>query len=139
MRSDRPAELFVGAVQLGIAYGAANRTGKPRREAALRLVRHAADAGCGGFDTARAYGDSEDRIGEALLGRRIRTITKLSPMSELPSDASSQTVIAAVDDSIAKSLAALRRDRLDCVLLHRAAHFTAFGGAVWSRLEHHLE
>ena len=44
-----------------------------------------------------------------------------------------------VDASIDRSLRALRRETLDCVLLHRAVHMTAFGGAVWKRLEHHLE
>ena len=138
MRCGRPAELIVGSVQLGLAYGAANRTGKPDRQTALRLVRRAVDAGVGGFDTARAYGDSEDRLGEALKGLKVPTVTKLSPLADLPPDASSETVIAAVDASIATSLAALRRDRLDCLLLHRAIQLTAFEGAVWERLEHHL-
>ncbi len=138
MRSGRPAELIVGSVQLGLAYGAANRTGKPDRQTALRLVRRAVDAGVGGFDTARAYGDSEDRLGEALKGLRIPTVTKLSPLNDLAADASPETIAAAVDASIATSLAALQRDRLDCLLLHRAVQLTAFDGAVWKRLEHHL-
>ena len=138
MRSGRPAELIVGSVQLGLAYGAANRTGKPDRQTALRLVRRAVDAGVGGFDTARAYGDSEDRLGEALKGLRIPTVTKLSPLSDLTADASPETIAAAVDASIATSLLALQRDRLDCLLLHRAIQLTAFDGAVWKRLEQHL-
>ena len=138
MRSGHPAELIVGSVQLGLAYGAANRTGKPDRRTALRLARRAADARVGGFDTARAYGDSEERLGEALKGRRVPIVTKLSPLTELPPDAPIDAVVAAVDDSIARSLAALQRDRLDCVMLHRAAHLTAFDGAVWKQLEHHL-
>ena len=139
MRSGNPAELIIGSVQLGLAYGAANRTGKPDRQTALRLVRRAAaDARVGGFDTARAYCESEDRLGEALKGRRVPTITKLSPLSELPPDAPADAVIAAVDGSIARSLGALQRDRLDCLLLHRAAHLGAFGGQVWKRLEHYL-
>ncbi len=138
MRSGHPAELIIGSVQLGLAYGAANRTGMPDRQTALRLVRRAADAGVGGFDTARAYGESEDRLGEALKGRRVPTITKLSPLSELPLDAPAEAVIAAVDGSIARSLGALQRDRLDCLLLHRAAHLSAFDGQVWKRLEHYL-
>ena len=138
MRSGHPAELIVGSVQLGLSYGAANRTGKPDRQSALRLVRRAADAGVAGFDTARAYGDSEDRLGEALKGRKVPTITKLSPLSELPADAGPDAVVAAVDYSIARSLAALQRNQLDCLLLHRAAHLSAFDGAVWKRLEHYL-
>ncbi len=135
-----PAELVLGSVQLGLAYGAANRTGKPSRKAALRLVQRAADRGITKFDTARAYGDSEERLGEALETRKaVRTITKLSPLTELAADASRGEVQAAVDASIAGSIAALRRETIDCLLLHRAAHMTAFGGAIWDRLLERLE
>jgi aryl-alcohol dehydrogenase-like predicted oxidoreductase len=134
------AELVLGSVQLGLAYGAANRTGKPSRRTALRLVRRAVDAGIASIDTARAYGDSEERLGEALQGRKaVRTITKLSPLSELREDASRVDARAAVDASIAESLAALKRERIDCLLLHRATHMTSHGGAIWERLIELLE
>ena len=140
MRGQSPAELVMGSVQLGLAYGAANRTGKPEHRTALRLVRRAVDGGISQFDTARAYGDSEDRLGEALAGKKaVRTITKLSPLSELSPGASREEVRAAVDGSVEESLAALRRDRLDCLLLHRAAHITAYRGAIWERLVERLE
>ena len=139
MGKGRPAELVVGSVQLGLAYGAANRTGKPAREVALRLARRAANAGVSTFDTARAYGEAEERLGAALAGRReVRTITKLSPLGDLSPDASREAVRAAVDKSIAESCAALRRERLDCLLLHRASHMTDYGGAIWQRLREHL-
>jgi spore coat polysaccharide biosynthesis protein SpsF len=131
---ERSAELVLGSVQLGLAYGVANKTGKPSRGAALQLVRQAADAGVTQFDTARAYGDSEERLGEALDGLAVRAITKLSPLADLPAGASRSEVRDAVDASIAESLTALRRKRIDCLLLHRASHMTAFGGAIWERL-----
>jgi aryl-alcohol dehydrogenase-like predicted oxidoreductase len=136
--SSNPAELVMGSVQLGLAYGAANRTGKPDHATALKLVRRAADAGIATFDTARAYGDAEERLGEALAERPVRTITKLAPLSEFLLDADPQEVCAAVDASIAQSLAALRKPALDCLLLHRASHMHAFGGAVWRRLQEHV-
>jgi spore coat polysaccharide biosynthesis protein SpsF len=140
MRGQSPAELVLGSVQLGLAYGAANRTGKPSREAALRLVGQAIDGGISQFDTARAYGDSEDRLGEALADKKaVRTITKLSPLSDLAPDASRDDVRAAVDASIAESLNALRRERLDCLLLHRAEHMRSHRGAIWERLVERLE
>jgi spore coat polysaccharide biosynthesis protein SpsF len=139
MRKARPAELVLGSVQLGLPYGAANKTGMPSHANALSLVRRAASAGVS-LDTARAYGESESRIGEALTAKkRPRTITKLSPLSELRPDASRVDVRAAVDASIAESMSALRREQLDCLLLHRAAHMTAFNGAVWERLTEKLE
>ncbi len=128
------AELVFGTVQLGLDYGAANKTGKPSRGAALKLVRRAADAGVTQFDTARAYGDSEERLGEALDGRAAHTITKLSPLTDLSANATRDEIRAAVDASIAESLFALRRRRIDCLLLHRATHMTAFDGAIWERL-----
>jgi len=140
MRKSDPAELVLGSVQLGVAYGAANKTGKPSHRTALRLVSRAVESGVKSFDTARAYGDSEDRLGEGLAQRKgIRTITKLSPLSELSDDASRREVRAAVDASIRASLSALRKDRLDCLLLHRASHMVAFHGAVWERLIELLE
>jgi len=140
MRRARPAELVLGSVQLGLSYGAANRTGKPSHAAACRLVARAAEAGITKFDTARAYGDAEERLGDALHARKtVHTITKLSPLSALGADAARQDVRAAVDASIEESLRALRRSSIDCLLLHRAQHMTAFGGAIWERLIEHLE
>src|SRR5258706_705206 len=98
MRNGRPAELVMGSVQLGLSYGATNRTGKPPRDIALRLVRRAANAGVSVFDTARSYGDAEERLGAALAGRRaIRTITKLDPLTGLAADPSPATGCAPVD------------------------------------------
>jgi spore coat polysaccharide biosynthesis protein SpsF len=104
------------------------------------LVARAADAGITKFDTARAYGDAEERLGAALADRKsVSTITKLSPLAELARGVSRQEIRAAVDASIDASLAALQRDTIDCLLLHRAAHMTAFDGAVWERLIERLE
>jgi len=139
MRNGRPAELVMGSVQLGLPYGATNRTGKPPRDAALRLVRRAANAGVSVFDTARSYGDAEERLGAALAGRRaVRTITKLDPLTNLAADASPAAVCAAVDQSVAESLVALRLKALDCVLLHRAEQLSSYGGAIWRRLQQHV-
>ena len=140
MRAPRPAELVLGAVQLGLPYGAANRTGQPSRAAALELVHRAAHSGITKFDTARAYGESEDRLGEALgVHRAMHAITKLSPLSDLAADAPKADVRRAVDASIDQSLAALKRERLDCLLLHRAQHMTSHQGAIWERLIERLE
>ena len=139
MRNGRPAELVMGSVQLGLSYGLTNRTGKPARDTALRLVRRAANAGVSQFDTARSYGEAEERLGAALAGRRaIRTITKLDPLNNLSPDASPAAVCAAVDQSVAESLAALRLKTLNCVLLHRAEQLTSYGGAIWRRLQEHV-
>jgi spore coat polysaccharide biosynthesis protein SpsF len=129
-----PPELVLGTVQLGLPYGAANSAGKPPRAAAVHLVRHALSAGISTFDTARAYGDSEEILGAALARCSARIVTKLSPLTELSSAANAEEVCAVVDRSVSQSMAALRHGRLDTVLLHRAEHLTSFGGVVWQRL-----
>jgi aryl-alcohol dehydrogenase-like predicted oxidoreductase len=135
-----PAELVLGAVQLGLAYGAANRSGQPSEEIACRLVNRAAEAGIRAFDTARAYGDSEYRLGRALAARKaMRAYTKLNPLADLAPFADRDAVRAAVDASIDTSLDALQRRHIDCLLLHRAQHMTAFDGAIWERLIERLE
>jgi spore coat polysaccharide biosynthesis protein SpsF len=133
MRVSRPAELVAGS-----SYGAA--TDAATRDAALSIVRRAADAGIEKFETARSHGDSENRIGEALAGRKtVRTITALSPMDDVAPHAIASVVRAKVDESIERSLAALRREKLDCVMLHRAQQRTAWHGALWERLIELLE
>jgi spore coat polysaccharide biosynthesis protein SpsF len=97
-------------------------------------VRRAAEAGIQVFDTARAYGEAEERLGAAFAGRNFVTVTKLSPLTELAPNAPREEVRKAVDKSVEESLAALKRKTLDCLLLHRAAHRIAFGGTVWERL-----
>lgn len=75
----------------------------PSRAAAITLAERALDAGVSSIDTAHAYGDSEERIGNALQHRRsVRGITKLSPLTDLAPDASRQGVRAAVTVSIAR-------------------------------------
>ncbi|MEK8045021.1 aldo/keto reductase [Ideonella margarita] len=129
--------LTLGGAQFGLDYGIANEAGRPDDLELGRLLRMAADAGISAIDTARAYGDSEQRLGHWLTGRhedRLRVITKLDPLDALPQDAHPGHVQAAVDASVLASLRALKRDELDTLLLHRAEHRTAWKGMAWQRL-----
>jgi aryl-alcohol dehydrogenase-like predicted oxidoreductase len=130
------AELVLGTAQLGLAYGAANRTGQPSDNEARMLLRAAVSAGVRWIDTAAAYGSSEQRIGAALPGSlRVRIATKLSPLSELPQDATAGAVRQAVSDSIRRSCTRLKTDRLEVLMLHRAEHLTAMNGAIWNTVK----
>jgi aryl-alcohol dehydrogenase-like predicted oxidoreductase len=131
MPAPRTPRLALGTVQLGLPYGAANRTGLPSAEDAIALIRAAVDAGIGVLDTARAYGEAEQRIG-AALGERddIVVATKLDPLAGVASTAAPGEAVAAAHASLEASRAALRRDQLPVVLLHRAAHRLQWNGAV---------
>lgn len=135
MVADSSPTLVLGTAQLGMPYGIANRSGMPDDETAWRFVRRARDLSIATFDTARAYGDSERRLGFSLEDDDNATvITKLSPLDALDAQSAPKNVERAVRASLAASRDALARDRLDVVLLHRAAHLEAWHGAVWSCL-----
>jgi spore coat polysaccharide biosynthesis protein SpsF (cytidylyltransferase family)/aryl-alcohol dehydrogenase-like predicted oxidoreductase len=131
------SRLTLGAVQMGVAYGIANQAGLPSEHEVAELLARAADAGVTAIDTARAYGDSESRIGRLLPANcrdRMTVITKLDVLSGIPADAPRNLVSAAVDASVFRSLHELRARRLDALLLHRWNQRKRWGGAVWQRL-----
>jgi spore coat polysaccharide biosynthesis protein SpsF len=124
--------LVLGTVQLGLPYGIANTTGMPSDTAASGLVAAAVAAGIRDVDTARAYGVAEERVGAALAGvDGVTIVTKLAPLAEA---GSREQALAKAAASLTASRKALRRDRLDVLLLHDAWDRTAFGGAVWDWL-----
>jgi spore coat polysaccharide biosynthesis protein SpsF len=132
----KKARLVLGTVQLGLPYGAANRTSMPSEDEAIELVRTAISRGVREIDTARAYGDAERRIGLALPAPSAAEITtKLDPLDPVASHAAPDVASAAARESLAASRAALGRDRLDTLLLHRAGHRNAWQSAVWEFLK----
>ena len=118
----RQSALVLGGAQLGGAYGIANTVGMPDDDATARLLRTAAGLGVTHVDTARAYGDSEHRIGACRVPS-LRVITKVAPLGDAAG-------AEAVRQSVTRSLAELGVDRVT-LLLHRAADAT---GAVWETL-----
>lgn len=124
--------LVLGTAQLGLDYGVANTGGMPTDAAAAEILATAAQLGVTHVDTARTYGISEQRIGN-LWRPPAGVITKVRPL-DLPEDCSADEAIACVDDSVRRSLAALRRDSIDALLLHWCHERHAGGGAVARRL-----
>ncbi len=99
--------LALGTAQLGLDYGITNSAGKPEKAEVKQLLRRAADVGIAVLDTAAAYGDSEEILGDYQATKTFRVVTKIRPETH--------------DDVAAKLLASssrLRCGRLDTVLLH---------------------
>ncbi len=61
------SKLTLGIVQLGMEYGIANKSGKPDMEKALEILQTAINKGINSFDTANAYGNSEE-VSSLVLG-----------------------------------------------------------------------
>lgn len=132
------SSLVLGTAQLAAPYGSIRKTCPPSPGQSTALVRAAIRHGVVQLDTAHAYPGSEARLGAALAdgwSSRAQVITKLSLLAELPTDADTATVHAAVDASVAESRRALGLTVLPVLLLHRSAHLEAWNGAAWDRLK----
>lgn len=131
------AQLVLGTAQIGMDYGTVKLRVPPSEEEAIKIIHRAITAGVTHLDTARVYGDSERRIGLALQGEwsaRAKVITKLDPLREIPDGAARSDVESAVCASIQRSCRELGVKSLHAVLLHRARHRHAWGGAAWGAL-----
>jgi len=133
LRARDPRRLVLGSAQWGMTYGIANRDGAPDDAELARLLARAHAAGVHTIDTARAYGESERRIGRALAGADLRVwrvLTKLGPDVHEPG-LDVATTLERTTASLAASRNALGLDVLPLVLLHRFAHRHACGGRLW--------
>jgi aryl-alcohol dehydrogenase-like predicted oxidoreductase len=134
MRTRDPRRLTLGSAQWGMPYGIANQHGEPNASELEAMLARAKASGVCTIDTARAYGESEARIGRAISSREgWRVITKLG------SDVHREGLgIAETLEGVAKSLAASRRalatNALPVLVLHRFAHRHACGGRLWRAL-----
>lgn len=118
------SRLMLGTVQFGLPYGVANRAGQPAYADVRAIVAAAIAGGVNCFDTAAAYGTSEEVLGRALhelgVADRVTVVTKVRPLTaEEAHDAAAAA--RAIEESVAESRRRLRLDSLPLVLFHREA------------------
>lgn len=114
--------LVLGTAQFGLPYGVANRGGRVSREEAARILDYARSVGLDTLDTAIAYGDSEQRLGEIGIGR-WHVVSKLPAVPE-----SCTNVAGWVRESVAVSLSRLKIKKLRGLLLHRPQQLLEVSG-----------
>ena len=107
------AKLCLGTVQFGMHYGIHNTLGRqPTEEEVFGILDAALDAGICMFDTASAYGTSEEMLGRyALATHGGQIISKLHPAVEGER--------RDVRNEIQRSLTRLSVTNLYCYMLHR--------------------
>lgn len=119
------SEISFGTVSIGLPYGI-GISGKGDmicEKEAVELLRSALDKGINFFDTARAYGCSEERIGKAFKDKRqdIVIATKCTDLydakKQLPPDNELKRII---DNSLNESLSVLQTDYVDIYMIHNA-------------------
>ena len=115
-------KLALGTAQFGLAYGIANTGGQVSAEAAGKILSRARAAGMDTIDTAVAYGESEQRLGEAGVGGW----DVVSKLPAIPDDCAD--VQGWVTTHVDASLARLRVPRLRGLLLHRPGQLLEANG-----------
>lgn len=130
--------IALGTAQIGLPrYGAANIHGRPLDDEFSSMIHLAISHGVNLIDCARAYGIAETRVGAALKdvsNDAYRIVTKLSPLDNLPSEATDFAVHHAVESSVLRSARELRVRKIDVLMVHRWEHRAAWRGAAWKRL-----
>jgi aryl-alcohol dehydrogenase-like predicted oxidoreductase len=107
------SKLAIGTAQFGLNYGINNVHGKITSVDMATTLIEARNHGIDTLDTAIAYGDSEQRLGEiGINGWKV--ITKLPP---IPGDC--QNIRKWIRQSIEHSLHRLGIPRIEGLLLHR--------------------
>lgn len=89
-----------------------------REEKLARLVEQALDGGVRHFDTAPFYGEAEDRLGRALMGRADVFISTKTGTRRNGRNVVKDFSPVGMRDDIEGSLGRLKREALDLVYLH---------------------
>ena len=79
--TESASKLAIGTAQFGMPYGIANQNGQVHRDDIAAILDLAWENGIDTLDTAKAYGDSEESIGNYLKQRQNNSwniITKIS-------------------------------------------------------------
>ncbi|MCX7970643.1 MAG: aldo/keto reductase [Negativicutes bacterium] len=120
--------IAAGTVGLGMAYGVGDQR-PPGRRQAINLLRSCLDEGINLFDTAPAYGDSEELVGEGLAGCDCYIATKVNiPVDEDGNPLRGSRLQTALSQSLGRSLKRLQRQTIDLLQIHNAtAEFLARG------------
>lgn len=119
------SEVAFGCVEIGIPYGIGINSAQDMltEEEAIHLLQTALKLGINFFDTARAYGTSENIIGKAFKHQRSDVViaTKCShfqrPNGDIPPY---QELKQIIENSVQESLTALQTNYVDVYMLHQA-------------------
>ncbi len=103
--------LVLGTVQLGLAYGISNTSGKPTVDEVNDILSFAQSAGIKFFDTAAAYGDSELLLGQSSVPAE-QIITKVSSVIQSSKN---------FHEHLSLSLSRLRRESIYGLMFHDAS------------------
>lgn len=104
-------KLALGTVQFGLDYGISNKAGRVSTKEVTKILALADEVGIDTLDSATAYGDSEQQLGNQSLSQRFKIVTKIPALTNDIRD---------ITPFVENSLIQLKRDKLDSLLFHDA-------------------
>ncbi|MCM1498449.1 MAG: aldo/keto reductase [Clostridium sp.] len=114
------AELCLGTAQMGMQYGINNKIGKPQKQDVFEILDLAIENGIKMIDTASAYGEAEEILGEYLQENadRAREIQIISKQNATLGQMNSMEAEQIIRNELEQSLCRLKREYLDGYLMH---------------------
>jgi aryl-alcohol dehydrogenase-like predicted oxidoreductase len=116
-------KLALGTVQFGLPYGVNNYSGQVSRADVRSILQIASVNGVDTLDTAMAYGEAENCLGEVGV-HKFKLVTKLP---RLPDDC--LDVDAWVQNQMDASLSRLGVNKVDGLLIHHAEQLLGTNGS----------
>jgi spore coat polysaccharide biosynthesis protein SpsF (cytidylyltransferase family)/aryl-alcohol dehydrogenase-like predicted oxidoreductase len=135
-------DIILGTAQFGMDYGITNQKGMPTTRDAQDIIESALALGIRSFDTARAYGVSEARLGLTLSNNQknvVKVMTKLQPMTRLKDDVCNDNIAEFLNASIYHSCHALGRSKLDVLYFHQSADIFRWSGIAIDHVQRLIE
>lgn len=106
------ADFVIGTAQFGLDYGVSNQGGQVSAAEASQILEKAWARGCRWLDTAAAYGNAEQTLGQLAASKPFHLCSKVG--AKVDGD---PTGLA---DELTTSLEHLGRASVDILLLHRS-------------------
>ena len=116
------SRLALGTVQFGLPYGVANKSGQVSRAEAKTMLEMTSERGISTLDTAIAYGESEQCLGEVGI-ENFKVVTKLPALPKESLD-----VAEWVKQQVDESLSRLGVSNVYGLLLHRSEELLGSNG-----------
>jgi aryl-alcohol dehydrogenase-like predicted oxidoreductase len=127
------SKLALGTVQFGLAYGVANKVGQVSREEVNQILQLASSVGIDTLDTAIAYGQSEQVLGELGVSG-FKVVTKLPGVP-----AGALNLEDWVEDQLFASRQRMGLSSIYAVLLHRSEDLLGENGSRLAEALEHLK
>lgn len=121
----RNLKIALGTAQFGMNYGITNKKGQVSAETVQKILKIAKKHGIEYLDTAKAYGNNEDIVGNNIpVHSKFKIISKLKPQNKKSYTRQDEDMW---ELELNESLRKLKVERIDTMMIHNTRDFTTKG------------